>query len=219
MHGFSRRCSTDQYSTPSETGSQYNGLHSSDSGYSTRSCTTRSIAASYAVDTACSPSLILHDYEQDEKVPPWDINSTHHGDAMDIAEQPGSPSLLSIDTIKCEYPGCTWTGKCPSDKRCTSIQLSHKSPRLTSAGNTKLGTKSYSNAMNQIALERKGSGRSMTWHGIRNASTRKSQSVDQRCCTCALDIIALGAIRSGLDWIIFANISLECIIPRTQRHC
>ncbi|KAL2794085.1 hypothetical protein BJX66DRAFT_338226 [Aspergillus keveii] len=117
MHGFSRRCSTDQYSTPSETGSQYNGLHSSDSGYSTRSCTTRSIAASYAVDSACSPSLIPHDYEQDEKVPPWDMNSTHHGDAMDIAEQPDSPSLLSIDTIKCEYPGCTWTGKCPSDKR------------------------------------------------------------------------------------------------------
>ncbi|KAJ0421033.1 hypothetical protein BJY00DRAFT_312452 [Aspergillus carlsbadensis] len=117
MNGFSRRCSTDQYSTPSETGSQYNGLHSSDSGYSTRSCTTRSIAASYAVDSACSPSLIPHDYEQDEKVPPWDINSTGHGDSIDIAEQPDSPSLLSLDMIKCEYPGCTWTGKCPSDKR------------------------------------------------------------------------------------------------------
>ncbi|KAL2854307.1 hypothetical protein BJY01DRAFT_44780 [Aspergillus pseudoustus] len=117
INGFSRRCSTDQYSTPSETGSQYNGLHSSDSGYSTRSWTTRSIAASYAVDSACSPNLTPQDYDQDEKVPPMDINSTQQGDAMDIADRPDSPSLLSLDTIKCEYPNCTWTGKCPSDKR------------------------------------------------------------------------------------------------------
>ncbi|KAL3465382.1 hypothetical protein BJX64DRAFT_64868 [Aspergillus heterothallicus] len=117
MNGFSRRCSTDQYSTPSETGSQHTGLHSSDSGYSTRSWTTRSIAASYAVDSACSPNLNPQDYEQDEKVPPIDINSTHLGDAMDIADRPDSPSLLSLDTIKCDYPNCTWTGKCPSDKR------------------------------------------------------------------------------------------------------
>jgi hypothetical protein len=96
---------------------------------------------------------------------------------------------------------------------------SSRSLRLTSAGNTKLGTRSYSNVMSQIALARKGSGRSMTWHGIRNAFTRKSQSADQRCCTCVSDITALGAIRNGLDWIIFASISPECIIPRTRRRC
>ncbi|KAL2814779.1 hypothetical protein BJX63DRAFT_420650 [Aspergillus granulosus] len=117
MNAFSRRCSADQYSTPSETGSQYNGLHSSDSGYSTRSWTTRSIAASYAVDSACSPNLAPQDYEQEDKVPPMDLNSTHLSDAMDITERPDSPSLLSLDTIKCDYPNCTWTGKCPSDKR------------------------------------------------------------------------------------------------------
>ncbi|KAL3475342.1 hypothetical protein BJX99DRAFT_159392 [Aspergillus californicus] len=116
MVGFDRRCSTGQYSTPSETGSQYNGLHSSDSGYSTRSWTTRSIAASYAVDSACSPHLAPHDYEQDEKVPPLDLG-THLGDAMDIADRPDSPSLLCQDTIKCDYSSCPWTGKCPSDKR------------------------------------------------------------------------------------------------------
>ncbi|KAL2824518.1 hypothetical protein BDW59DRAFT_162405 [Aspergillus cavernicola] len=117
ISGFDRRCSTGQYSTPSENGSQYNGLHSEDSGYSTRSWTTRSIAASYAVDSACSPYLGPHEYERDEKVPPLDISSTHHSEAMDIAEEPESPSLLCHDTIKCEYPKCPWTGKCPSDKR------------------------------------------------------------------------------------------------------
>ncbi|KAL4784255.1 hypothetical protein BJX76DRAFT_357217 [Aspergillus varians] len=117
MGEFDRRCSTGQYSTPSETGSQGNGLHSSDSGYSTRSWTSRSIAASYAVDSACSPHLAPQDYEQDEKMLPLDIGSAHHGEAMDIAERPGSPSLFYGDAIKCDYPGCLWTGKCPSDKR------------------------------------------------------------------------------------------------------
>ncbi|KAL2869960.1 putative C2H2 finger domain protein [Aspergillus lucknowensis] len=115
--GFDRRCSTDQYSTASENGSQYNGIHASDSGYSTRSWTTRSIAASYVVDSACSPNLGPQDYEQDEKVLPLDISSTHNGDSMDVADHPESPPLLCHEAIKCEYPNCTWTGKCPSDKR------------------------------------------------------------------------------------------------------
>ncbi|KAL4913154.1 hypothetical protein BDW62DRAFT_205802 [Aspergillus aurantiobrunneus] len=117
MGGFDRRCSTGHYSTPSETGSQYNSLRSSDSGYSTRSWTTRSVAASYAVDSACSPRLAPQDYEQDEKMLPLETGSTHHSEAMDIVEQPKSPSLLCHDAIKCDYPGCPWTGKCPSDKR------------------------------------------------------------------------------------------------------
>ncbi|KAL4872185.1 hypothetical protein BDV12DRAFT_151500 [Aspergillus spectabilis] len=114
--GLDRRCSTGHHSDPSETGSQYTGLHSSDSGYSTRSWTSRSIAASYAVDLACSPYLAEQEYEQDEKLP-LDTSSTGHSEAMDIAERSASPSLLCHDTIKCEYPGCPWTGKCPSDKR------------------------------------------------------------------------------------------------------
>ncbi|KAL5043186.1 hypothetical protein BDW71DRAFT_188468 [Aspergillus fruticulosus] len=114
---FDRRCSASHYSEPSETGSQYNGLHSSDSGYSTRSCTTRSIAASYAVDSACSPRLTPQDYEQDEKIAPLRADFAHHCEPMDIAERPGSPTLFGHYVIKCDYPKCPWTGKCPSDKR------------------------------------------------------------------------------------------------------
>ncbi|PTU23814.1 hypothetical protein P175DRAFT_0496941 [Aspergillus ochraceoroseus IBT 24754] len=118
MNGFDRRCSTGQYGTPSENGSQYNGLHSSDSGYSTQSCTTRSIAASYAMDSVCSPHLAPHhDHENDNKMSALDISSTHHSEPMDLIERPESPSLLCYDTIKCDYPSCQWTGKCPSDKR------------------------------------------------------------------------------------------------------
>ncbi|KAL6239393.1 hypothetical protein BDW75DRAFT_236580 [Aspergillus navahoensis] len=117
MGEFDQRCSASHYSEPSETGSQYNGLHSSDSGYSTHSCATRSVAASYAVDSACSPRLTPQNYERDEKMAPLGVDSAHHCEPMDIAERPKSPSLFGLDAIKCDYPKCLWTGKCPSDKR------------------------------------------------------------------------------------------------------
>ncbi|KAL4969250.1 putative C2H2 finger domain protein [Aspergillus stella-maris] len=120
--GLDRRCSDGHHSTctsseTGETASQYNGLHSSDSGYSSQSWATRSVAASYAVDSACSP-LAHQDCEQDEK-PSIGIGSMRHSESLDLAEQPASPSpsLLCHDTIKCDYPGCLWIGKCPSDKR------------------------------------------------------------------------------------------------------
>ncbi|KAL4944357.1 hypothetical protein BDV06DRAFT_187672 [Aspergillus oleicola] len=121
--GLDRRCSDGHHSTctSSETGettSQYNGLHSSDSGYSSQSWATRSVAASYAVDSACSP-LAPQDCEQEEKPNPMGIGLTRHSEALDLTERPESPSpsLLCHDTIKCNYPGCPWIGKCPSDKR------------------------------------------------------------------------------------------------------
>ncbi|KAL4996539.1 hypothetical protein BDV10DRAFT_195857 [Aspergillus recurvatus] len=111
MGEFDRKCSASHYSEPSETGSQYNSLHSSDSGYSTRSCTTRSIAASYAIDSACSPRLTPQDHEQDEKMAPLGVDSAHRCEPMDIAERPDSPFLFGHDVIKCDYPRCPWTGK------------------------------------------------------------------------------------------------------------
>ncbi|KAL4927900.1 putative C2H2 finger domain protein [Aspergillus undulatus] len=123
MGVLDRRCSDGHPSTytSSETGettSQYNGLHSSDSGYSSRSCTTRSIATSYAVDSACSP-FAQQDCEQDEKPARIDLGSAHQGEVLDLAERTESPapSLICHDVIKCDYPGCSWVGKCPSDKR------------------------------------------------------------------------------------------------------
>ncbi|CBF84858.1 putative C2H2 finger domain protein [Aspergillus nidulans FGSC A4] len=114
---FDRRCSASHYSEPSETGSQYNGLHSSDSGYSTRSCTTRSIATSYAVGSACSPRLTPQEYEHGEKTAPVGAELAHHYEPMDIVGPPESPSIFGHEVIKCDYPKCPWTGKCPSDKR------------------------------------------------------------------------------------------------------
>lgn len=109
--GLPTKRSTGRYSAPSE--SESYGVHSSDSGYSTQ----RSIAASYAVDAACSPHREAQGYEQDENMVPLDVDSTRHGEAMDIAERPETPSLLCHDAIRCDYPSCPWTGKCPSDKR------------------------------------------------------------------------------------------------------
>ncbi|PYH99519.1 C2H2 type zinc finger domain protein [Aspergillus ellipticus CBS 707.79] len=117
VYGLDRRFSTGHYSTPSEAGSQYTSLHPSDSGYSTRSCATRSVAASYALDSACSPYLGPLDAEQDDRVSALDLNSAPYGEPIDPMERMDSPSLLCQDMIKCDNPGCQWTGKCPSDKR------------------------------------------------------------------------------------------------------
>ncbi|PLN75358.1 hypothetical protein BDW42DRAFT_39017 [Aspergillus taichungensis] len=114
--GLARRCSTGQRSDFSENGSHLNGVHPSDSGYSSQSCTTRSVK-SYAIDSACSPCLGPAEQEPEEN-PVLDLNVVPPGDAPLIRmNQFGSPSFFCQDTIRCDYPGCTWTGKCPSDKR------------------------------------------------------------------------------------------------------
>ncbi|PLB37195.1 putative C2H2 finger domain protein [Aspergillus candidus] len=114
--GLARRCSTGQRSDFSENGSHLNGIHPSDSGYSSQSCTTRSVT-SYAIDSACSPYLGPAEQEPEEK-PVLDLNVVPPGDAPLIRmNHLGSPSFFCQDTIRCDYPGCTWTGKCPSDKR------------------------------------------------------------------------------------------------------
>ncbi|KAL3252730.1 hypothetical protein ABHI18_009921 [Aspergillus niger] len=117
VYGLDRRSSSGHHSTPSEAGSQYTGIHLSDSGYSTQGCTTRSVAASYALESACSPFLAPLDHEQDDRVSALDLNTAPYGDTMDALDRMDSPSLLCQDVIKCDYPGCQWTGKCPSDKR------------------------------------------------------------------------------------------------------
>ncbi|EAW15108.1 putative C2H2 finger domain protein [Aspergillus clavatus NRRL 1] len=110
-----RRCSTGQYSDPSESDSQYNGLPSGDSGYGSRSCTTRSIAASsFAVDSACSPHLTSHEREPDEKGSIFELGPSGYGT---LAPKTEYLSLPGPDDMKCHYPNCNWKGKCPSDKR------------------------------------------------------------------------------------------------------
>ncbi|RHZ72600.1 hypothetical protein CDV55_104191 [Aspergillus turcosus] len=110
-----RRCSTGQYSTPSENDSQCNGLASGDSAYGSRSCTTRSIAASsFAVDSACSPHLAPHEHELDDRTSTFDLEPSGYGEVAEKTEPPNAPC---DDGVTCDYPNCNWKGKCPSDKR------------------------------------------------------------------------------------------------------
>ncbi|KAE8390703.1 hypothetical protein BDV23DRAFT_154699 [Aspergillus alliaceus] len=117
--GVGRKYSTGQYSATSESGSHFNGFHPSDSGYSSRSCATRSVTtSSYAVESVSSPYLAPHEHEQEDRASTLDLGPSHCSDTViDAMEVVESPSLLCHDLIKCEYPNCPWTGKCPSDKR------------------------------------------------------------------------------------------------------
>lgn len=115
------------YGTPSEIGSQFNGFPPSDSGYGTKSCATRSVvSSSFPLDSAASPqNLPLNDNHR------FDITSI----VDPIAPQPNEaasgvvgtvqshfPIQYQDDVIKCDYRGCNWRGKCPSDKRCDYYQ-------------------------------------------------------------------------------------------------
>ncbi|EIT73808.1 hypothetical protein AO1008_11920 [Aspergillus oryzae 100-8] len=114
-----RKNSTGQHSAISESDSHYNGFHPSDSGYCSRSCTTRSVTtSSYAVDSVSSPFLAPHEHEQEDRASMLDLGPSHCGDTVvDALEIVESPSLMCHDVITCDYPNCPWTGKCPSDKR------------------------------------------------------------------------------------------------------
>ena len=92
-------------SAPSESGSLCQRFRTSDSGYGTQSWTTRSVtASSYAVDPSCSPKLTSH--HESESVEGFETSP--------VQDQ----RRFNQELIKCDYPNCTWTGKCPSDKKC-----------------------------------------------------------------------------------------------------
>ncbi|KAI9934428.1 hypothetical protein ASPWEDRAFT_175157 [Aspergillus wentii DTO 134E9] len=112
MGDMDGRYSHYQYSTPSETGSQYNGLQPSDSGYGSKSCATRSV-----IDQVCSPKAAPREQEH-EQGGLFDHAPVKYGEeAGDSMEKMESSSLMGQDSIHCDYPGCRWTGKCPSDKK------------------------------------------------------------------------------------------------------
>ncbi|PYH46664.1 putative C2H2 finger domain protein [Aspergillus saccharolyticus JOP 1030-1] len=115
--GLDRRLSTGHYSTPSEADSQQTSLHPSESGYSTQSGATRSVATPYPVDSACSPYSGPFELEQDEGISVLDLNTGPNDNSIDALERMQSPSLICPEAIRCDYSDCRWTGKCPSDKR------------------------------------------------------------------------------------------------------
>ncbi|KAI9044605.1 putative C2H2 finger domain protein [Aspergillus affinis] len=119
MGGFDRRYSTGQQSAHSENDSQCTGIRQSDPGYGTHSCASRSVTtSSQAFEAAYSPSLAPHELESEDKLPSWDISVQQYGEqGCEVAERMETSSLVCTDVIGCDYPGCPWTGKCPSDKR------------------------------------------------------------------------------------------------------
>lgn len=223
VYGLDRRSSSGHHSTPSEAGSQYTGIYLSDSGYSTQGCTTRSVAASYALESACSPFLAPLDHEQDDRVSALDLNTAPYGDTMDALDRMDSPPLLCQDVIKCDYPGCQWTGKCPSDKRCVPwgawVDKKKRATNLTVTGNTKLGTRSSSNATSRTAPAKRGSVPSTTLLVTRSVFTSRSRSEDQKSFICASDITARAGIRNGPDWTTFVSILLVCTVTKMSMSC
>lgn len=97
--------STCPQSAPSESGSVLNAFKSSDSGYGTQSCATRSARnSSHAVDSSCSPQ------------------QTSHHELESVEDVNSSPAQgRGEESIKCDYPNCKWIGKCPSDKKFVHI--------------------------------------------------------------------------------------------------
>ncbi|KAE8348100.1 hypothetical protein BDV28DRAFT_112961 [Aspergillus coremiiformis] len=119
ISGLGRKYSTGQYSVTSESGSHVSGCHPSDSGYSSRSGTTHSVTtSSYTVDSVSSPHLAPHEPEQEDRALTLDLGPSHGGDTVvEAIEVVESPSSLYHEMVKCNYPNCLWTGKCPSDRR------------------------------------------------------------------------------------------------------
>ncbi|KAJ5082027.1 hypothetical protein N7532_011070 [Penicillium argentinense] len=94
------------YRTPSDSGSQCMGSFVSDSGYGSNA-TQSVVASSYGLDS--SPHL----------------GGKEHGfaESGSFFEQGGANVFVrdygeqSFESVRCDDPGCSWIGKCPSDKR------------------------------------------------------------------------------------------------------
>ncbi|KAL2004973.1 hypothetical protein VTN00DRAFT_2823 [Thermoascus crustaceus] len=121
------------YGTPSEIGSQFNGFAPpSDSGYGSKSCATRSVvSSSFPLDSAPSPQHLPfnenHRFDITSIVDPVASNQPNDDAAAAAAAAVSGaaigavPSQFQVQyqdkTIKCDYRGCNWRGKCPSEKR------------------------------------------------------------------------------------------------------
>ena len=171
------------YSDPSESGSQYMGSYSADSGYGSTSCAAQSVVAStYGVDSS-SPQMGVKENAAGS-APSFAHSRYASGSGSSFtSELAGSPSQMFDGVFKCDHPSCEWSGKCPSDKRyvfCSFWSMFVQQTDARVVGNTRLAIASCSNATNRIVLARKASGLSMTLPVIRNACITRSLSVGPR---------------------------------------
>lgn len=104
-----------QYSSFSEQDSKYNYSHSPGSTYSGKGDTTSSAATSFADSGYSSQSGPSE--EQVESPSALEQNPKYTNKPVDPIEM-HDPSAIPDPEMNCNYPGCNWTGKCPSDKRC-----------------------------------------------------------------------------------------------------
>jgi hypothetical protein len=117
----------DRYDSVSEIGSTVAFLAPPDSGYGSRSgsSSTRSIVSSaYPTETTPSCQIPHNDDRNNDQIGvdiPSINDSSSTNDALVGLSGPVQPPEVEIpyqNRKKCDYPGCKWTGKCPSDKRC-----------------------------------------------------------------------------------------------------
>lgn len=107
------------YRTPSDSGSQYMGsLISGDSGYASNNCAQSVVASSYGMDSSPHLSAKDHGFKFGEALALYDQQQPHGMGAGNMfMKDDCSSSSLSLESVKCDHPACSWIGKCPSDKR------------------------------------------------------------------------------------------------------
>ena len=180
-------------------------LAPSDSGYGSRtsSIATHTIVSSTnATETTSSSCQIPHNNDQiSVDIPSINNSSSANDTLVDLSDPMPEVEIPYRNRKKCDYPGCTWTGKCPSDKRCVVVaRIVKLSYRITDIAveNMKQDIRSSSNAMNQTVPVKMGLGPLMTLNVIRNVCTTKSQTADPRRNICALERTALERTNYGL---------------------
>jgi hypothetical protein len=103
----------------------------SDSGYGSKCSATRSVTStSYNTETISSPCpLTTTDCNTLGVASIGDNNGVQSGDVSFGIVGPIPAYSPYQNERKCDYPGCKWTGKCPSDKR--SVFFPAVPPRCT----------------------------------------------------------------------------------------
>jgi hypothetical protein len=124
-------CDADESLSPASLPSQGSGhsallnerFRSADSGYSTGTKSNGSITGAYPVSHAINTNLLASNGTGTEPVPqrhPVRLNPAGTGNRQPRAwpARPAASSDSAHDQQQvCDFPDCSWVGKCPSDKR------------------------------------------------------------------------------------------------------
>lgn len=212
------RYSSFQHSPTSEIDGKYNTFNSSDSGYGSKSGKASSVATSFAVNSSFGTQTSSNEYEQAECASAFEQSVAPYGDGSSDTAHLSEQLSCFYQELRCDYPGCEWVGKCPSDKRCVSGN-SATITRLIAIGNMTRDTKRCSGAMRRTALGKTALGPSTTLRDTRNAYITKSQSVARRRSTCALRRTVLVGAKNGRVSITSASILFGCMAVNTQMSC